>query len=111
MKRLFFTFREEPKDQVYYDLIDYALTTQRCRFVYLVKRHKDSLNDLGRQALESLHPFLIESIEVSEWPGTKLIGNHTVHLYKYDFCSDFANQLKLMSHRLYGWEHPALLED
>ena len=54
--------------------------------------------------------FLIESVEVSEWPGTKLVGKYA-RLHKYDFGWAFANQLKSLSHRLYEWEHPDLPED
>jgi hypothetical protein len=111
MSRVFFTFREEPNGQAYYDSIDYALTAQRCRYAFLIVRPRRTLNESGRKALQSLDPFLIQSIKVSKWPGTKLLGKRTALLYKYDFVLAFAYQLKLLSHRLYEWEHPKLPED
>jgi hypothetical protein len=111
MNRLCFTFGEEPTGQVYYDLIDFALTTQKCKYAFLVGSSRTALHESGRQALASLYPFLIEAVEVSEWPGTKLLGNRKVQLYKYNFGLDFANQLKVLSYRLYQWQHPDLPED
>ena len=111
MTRLFFTFKEEPQGQSYFDLIDYAVTTQRCKFAFLVEHRKSALSESGRRALESLKSFLIESVEVSEWPGTKLVGKYSALLHKYDFGLDLANHLKSLSRRLYEWEHPDLPED
>lgn len=111
MSSSYFTFRKEPKGQAYYDLIDYALKTQKCRFAFLIVSFRQSLNESGRQVLETFHPSLIETSDVSEWPGTKLLGKSTVERYKYRFDFDFADRLKSISHRLYEWEHPALPKD
>jgi hypothetical protein len=110
MTRLFFTFQEEPKGRIYFDLIDYALVKAKCKYVSLIVYPTEPLSASGVKALELLNPFLLESKEVTEWPGTKLL-NRSAQLYKYDFVVALAHELKLLTSRLYQWRYPALPED
>jgi hypothetical protein len=111
MTRLFFTFRKEPREQIYRDLINYAVSKGECQYGFLIVHPGESLAASGGQALERLSPSLHEVTDVSEWPGTKLLSGNTVKRYKYNFGLDFAEAVKTLAQGLYDWEHPRLPED
>lgn len=70
-------------------------------------------NDASKEAidlLECLRPYLIESKEVSEWPGTKLFWER-VTLYTYHLNNETAYLLYTSEDNLFKWLLPHLPED
>ena len=107
-KKRAFSFRREPRGDVYRTLID--LGAQRCPTVLLVVRDLRALGPDGRQALETLASFLIDAQHATKWPGTVLYGHEAV-AYKYRTSSELSNALKHLATGLYSWQHPNLPED
>jgi len=74
---------KEPKGKLYSQLLDYALEV--CSSFLLVVRHLIDLDTAGCRLLDKLKPFLVESYETSEWPGTRLMDMvATVSKCRYD---------------------------
>jgi len=110
MDRIFYTFKGEPSEQIYRDLIDYVVQNDKCKYSFLIVRNDKLISASEQNALQLLAPFLLEVQDVFQWPGTKLLGR-TAKLYKYNFCLEFADMLKKLSQGLYEWKHPDLPED
>jgi hypothetical protein len=108
--RRFYTLNVEPDEEHYDALIDCALEKGICRFCYLIVRKSEYLTSSARNSIQMLRPYLIETLIVSEWPGTKLLWD-TAELYKYNFCSELATQLKKLSRDIFDWKFPDLPED
>lgn len=103
-----YSFTREPKDDVYQKLIDYALPY--CENIVLVIRPSLPMSPAVSDVLNRLAPFLVEAIETSEWPGTKLL-DETARVYRYKFTFESAPILKQAAPSLYGWTQPQLPED
>jgi len=108
MKNYSYTFQREPRNKLYFDLIDFAKS--RCRYAWLVIHPRIPLDSSCDLALHTLSMYLYQICTVSEWPGTKLLRS-TASLYKYRFSDECAQELKSLTKRLYGWMHPKLPED
>jgi hypothetical protein len=70
-------------------------------------------NGLSKKAidlLEGLRPYLIESKEVSEWPGTKLFSERATS-YTYHLNNETAYLLYTTEEDLVKWLLPYLPED
>lgn len=75
--------------------------------------HSDRVR-LGPRALalfERMDPYLVSKTAVTEWPGTRLIGERKAILRTYRFTNAAADSLVAAAERLYAWVNPDLPED
>jgi hypothetical protein len=107
MTQTMFSLLAEPVGELYYDLLDFALT--QCRVALLVQRRQE-LADAGQEVLRQLAGFLRSATQADEWPGTKTSG-WTATVLRYSYVPACAAVLKRATDRLYGWAQPALPED
>lgn len=77
----------------------------------LVLRSEEVVSRNCIDFLERLSPFLVQRAEVSEWPGTKLLGNGTASLFRFSGGKLLAGELIGDGRRLSDWIHPNLPED
>jgi hypothetical protein len=103
-----FSFRTEPKGDLYRALID--LGAQRCPTVLLVVRDQRMLGAEAQRILKSLTTLLIDAQEGTQWPGTFLHGDKAV-VYRYRAGTELIEALKSLADGLYSWQHPRLPED
>ncbi len=111
MDRACLSLRIEPQGDLYLKLIEYATT--QCDVALLVVRHSVLLAPLdpeGERVLEQLEPFLKRKAELSEWPGTELLG-HTALVHYYNLEPQCVQILKQATDALYSWVQPRLPED
>lgn len=98
----------EPKGNVYRELIDIASSV--CSQFILVIRDSINLNDNAIKSLSDLKPFLQETKQQQEWPGTQLLRDTaTVNYY---LLNEKSKQiLNSYTNNLYSWVQPDLPED
>ena len=108
MERRVFALLTEPSGELYSELLD--LAAKECRVALLVIRRSLPLSGRGMNVLSRLERFLRDSVESSEWPGTKLLGEAASVLH-YDLGPECAEVLKEATDSLYGWTQPDLPED
>jgi hypothetical protein len=101
-----FDLGKEPAGAVYRALV--AAAAEVCDAFLLVRREATNESALG--VIEHLSPWLIEESEVSEWPGTELLG-HTATVYKFKATAETLAFLAQRVDRLYAWCQPDLPED
>ena len=97
----------EPVGLTYRALLAFA---ERCSGSFsLVWRHQLSFDASAAVIEGELRPFLLEEIETSDWPGTRLVGvSATVRRYK--LSADSARALATTD-ALFAWQSPARPED
>ena len=76
----------------------------------LVVRNPEQIGPKAQDFLQRLNPYLIECKQVSEWPGTQLLG-HEATLYTYSLNAHSAAVLCTTKDNLKKWLHPHLPED
>jgi hypothetical protein len=108
MTNFFYSLLQEPRQDLYYKLLDYSLN--KCKFALLVTRYPIKLSTSGKNLLGYLENNLIEKNDSSEWPGT-ILFNETATIYKYKYTREFIEIIKRFSSSLYEWEQPQLPED
>ena len=108
MKRNNYSLIDEPKGDLYIDIINYAVNL--CHEALLVVRRTIPLADSGLKVLEKLEPYLIEKNLCSEWPGTRLLDDKA-HVFRYTLNKECALIIQKSSSRLYEWFQPNLPED
>jgi hypothetical protein len=99
---------EEPKGQLYRQLLFYALL--RCDSMSLVLRPGLGLTETGEEFLALNKAYVQSAGVVSKWPGTELVGGVAIIIY-FVFCEPLVQQLVHFSQGLYQWVQPHLLED
>jgi hypothetical protein len=109
MKRMLFTFAEEPRGAVYDRLLEVGLTESE-RLGLIVQKFRSYPTSMEK-VLDTLSPYLIEMNDVSEWPGTRLVGGHTVELRLYRFEPPVKDLLQFIVNGLFDWENPELPDD
>ena len=107
MNKSFLNFTVEPRGALYRDLIRHAVVD--CNIALLVVQTMP-LEQRGQEVLTRLAAFLIEKVESSEWPGTKLL-NRTGWVFRYRFEPESAEILAGAADALYDWLQPNLPED
>jgi hypothetical protein len=104
----FFNLIAQPRENIYRGLIECA--TVECKSALLVVRVTSSLSQRGKNLLTELNPYLQEKQEVSEWPGTKLLGS-TAWVFRYYLGPECSMVLQHATDALYDWMQPDLPED
>jgi len=104
----FYSITDEPKGEVYKDLIKGSL--KYCDRFQLVIRSTINMEDTCRRALERLQPFLTKKTQQSEWPGTQLLSG-TADVYYFHLTPESAVILTETAEGLYSWQQPELPED
>src|SRR5579875_897363 len=108
MKSTSYTLIQEPAQQVYYHILEYAL--KQVQIGLFVVRPDMPLSTQGTNLIEELKPFIQKQIVSDEWPGTRLLtGNAIVYYFVYN--RETLAILKKASDRLYQWLQPDLPED
>lgn len=99
---------DNPKDEAYKSLIDYA--AKKCtKFVLVEVKHISSSNNV-KKVLNALEPYLINKIKSERWPGT-ISGSNNNLVYTYEFNEKSAKVLKESANSLFSWVQPNLPED
>jgi hypothetical protein len=101
-------FTREPSGGAYQELLEFC--SSHSAVATLVIRRYDSLEEDALAVMELLRPFLIETAERSEWPGTRLIG-HTATVYSYRVDEALVRALQTSASGLYQWQQPHRPED
>lgn len=89
-------------------LLSFAAT--RASTFSLVVRDPAVLDDHAKRVLDDLSPYKAHEADVSEWPGTRLVGN-TARLVHYRVADESIQLLRSASESLYEWVVPSLPED
>jgi hypothetical protein len=108
MARETYSLLGEVYGQQYRDLL--RISVQYSDRFLLVLRSNLELNEEGHNALEMLSPFILNSEERAEWPGTRLLVG-TAAVNKYRLNQDSLGLLLKLSQNLYDWKQPNLPED
>lgn len=99
---------DNPKDEVYRALIDYAV--KKCTKFVLVEVKQISSSNNVKKVLNALEPYLINKIKSDRWPGT-ISGSDNNLVYTYEFNERSAKILKESANSLFSWVQPNLPED
>ncbi len=108
MSKFVLNLHAEPKGNLYRDLIRYAVVD--CKMALLVVHKTMPLERSGQEVLAQLEAFLMQKVESSEWPGTRLFGK-TAWVFRYHFQLESAEILVGATDALYRWRQPSLPED
>jgi hypothetical protein len=100
----------EPADDVLRDLLVWALNFATQLGLVVHSRHV-KLTSRAIAFLEEVDPYLRLTREVSEWPGTRLIGGRRGIVSIYRLTPDLIETFVDTADRLYRWVNPALPED
>ncbi|MEK8127997.1 leucine-rich repeat domain-containing protein [Paenibacillus filicis] len=99
-----------PSDQAYRRLIDYAIA-HTAMFV-LAERHQLSMDKPAKALLRALQPYLIKTYESGVIMGVNAIGyTYEDTIYVYRCCPEAGELLKQAASSLFDWQHPRLPED
>lgn len=109
MKRMMFTFTEEPRGSVYDTLLEVGLTETE-RLGLIVQKFR-SYPPSMEQVLDTLSTYLIDTNDVSEWPGSRLLAGYKVQLRLYRFQPPVKDFLQFVATGLFDWENPELPDD
>ena len=110
---MYYRIIEEPKEDVYRQLIDLAFKVSD-RFQLVLR--KDMMSNVKRamksyeSILSMLEPSLIERKEASEWASTILLRSDAF-VYEYRITDEAREVVESLSDSLYGWIQPDLPED
>ncbi|MTK11301.1 MAG: leucine-rich repeat domain-containing protein, partial [Clostridiaceae bacterium] len=99
---------DDPRDQAYRSLIDYAV--KKCTKFVLVEVKSISYSNNAKKVLSELEPYLISRIKLDRWPGT-ISGSDDNLVYTYDLNEKSARILKEAANSLFSWMQPNLPED
>jgi hypothetical protein len=102
-------FVAEPRDRVYRRLLQFA--ARQANTLYVVVRDQIQLSDDARHTLSILEPSLVSVLNVTEWPGTKLLAGREARLFTYRTSASIMKELETCAGGLYGWIAPDLPED
>jgi hypothetical protein len=103
-------FVREPKNEIYRDLLKFAL--QSCREGSLVVHPLRKLDESGQDFLREMKDNLIQVSNAKSWPGTVLHGSGPgVKLYRFKYNSSSAKILATTANTLFEWVQPHLPED
>jgi hypothetical protein len=97
----------EPAGAVYLALL--ALAERRGSQFSLAWRRQLSFDENAARIEAALRPFLVSTIETSEWPGTTLIG-HSGIVRTYRLAPQ-STRVLAAAERLFAWLAPARPED
>lgn len=92
----------------YLGLLDWL--ARHSRFFSLVVRRNLGLSGSAEDLLARLAPFLVDSREASEWPGTRLLGE-TARVFLYRAEREAMRVLAERSFSQGSWLQPDLPED
>ncbi len=99
---------KEPRDEVYRDLLDFAL--HDCSIGILVVRPDIELNPVGLHAVKLFEPFLNDKRTEKQWPGT-LLTDGTAEVLSYVYSRELCSLLQKQVNGLYEWAQPGAPED
>jgi Leucine-rich repeat (LRR) protein len=99
---------DNPKDEAYRSLIDYAV--KKCTKFVLVEVKDISSSSNVKKVLTALEPYIINKIRSNKWPGTRSGSNNNL-VYTYEFNEKSARILKEAANSLFSWAQPNLPED
>lgn len=102
------TLADEPRGDEYRLLLDEGVRI--CEFFSLVQRHEQAIDPEAVALILKLKPFMRSEREVSEWPGTQLLGG-TATLREFDLSEVTAGMLGAAANGLYEWCQPGHPED
>ena len=104
-----FALTVEPELEVYFGILDHALST--CESGLLVVRKEMPLTANGSEFIQLARKCSPEQVkETSEWPGTRLLGE-TATAHQFAYTPELVSIMKRFSHRLFQWVQPELPED
>lgn len=99
---------EEPRGDDYRALL--AEGVRRCVRASLIQRREVGFDADAQSVLHRLAPSLRDEREVSEWPGTQLLGG-TALLREYALSKMVAAALGELVDGLFAWRQPSRPED
>jgi hypothetical protein len=105
VERTTYDLLDEPVGELYYGLLDFALS--ECTLALLVETRE--LTESGQEVMRQLAPFVIRKERSTEWPGTQTTRSAMVYYYHYDAAC--AEVLKRRTNRLYAWHGGDLPDD
>jgi len=106
---MIYLFKEDPKNKIYYSLLDFLRTVAK-EFI-LVKRTQLKFDNTAELLLKELSSNLVNKIQASEWPGTKLLGKANAEIFRFKVNLVSIDILKRYSNCLSDWSAPKLPED
>jgi hypothetical protein len=106
--RAVYTFREEPRDRLYRQLISVA--GESCSRALLVIRDSVGLSTTGKHTIELLAPYLSQTNRRSSWPGTQLLAGEAT-VYEFALSADASALIERTVSRLFEWQQPDQPED
>lgn len=77
----------------------------------VVHSSRVKLQSKGTGFFNEVGPYLIDSYETNEWPGTRLVGSRLGIVRTYSLTRECADIFLNTSDRLYMWVNPYLPED
>lgn len=92
---------------LYRELID--LARNNCATFGLVTRNRSYHND--PEILNTLKPYLVESVNTKMWPGTQMLSDETACFHKFHLNEKSAAILKTCLSELWDWIAPDFPED
>jgi hypothetical protein len=108
MNRETYWIQREPRNEAYDELIDFCAShSRRCSFA--LQNPKRFSKNCAR-FLDELTDHLIEVLDQSEWPGTRLTSS-TAPVYWFTGTPELAVEIKARVRALYAWISPDLPED
>jgi hypothetical protein len=109
MERRIFSLVEEPKNELYRQLL--ASAEQEASLAYLILRPNIAVNNTAEAVIDQLKPYEISRQEVSEWPGTRLMYGARALRFEYIVSHELITTLATVANGIYDWVLPNLPED
>jgi hypothetical protein len=109
--RFTYDFTDEPTDEVYANLLRFAVP--RCRIAQVVTREAAPSTGAAN-ALAQMSTYLDGSERAYAWPGTTLLPSNGVEaatLWRYRWSGGLVDIVLQFSHGLFQWQAPSLPED
>jgi hypothetical protein len=101
---------DEPAGEALRELLTWTLSAAT-QLGLVVNSHNVRLSSRAVAFLEDASPHLVAINEVSEWPGTQIIGQRRAILRIYRYNLECMELFAATAERLYMWVNPGLPED
>ncbi len=104
-----YDFLQEPSGQAYRKLVEFC--SRYANEGLLIVRDSNSLSASGKETKALLRSLGATSRRISEWPGTRLLGEGSAECLFFPLSQDNLRIISTRVDRLYQWQHPDQPED
>jgi hypothetical protein len=103
-----YSLTQEPSQSDYENILDFSLDISSLMLLVINKSMKPS--DNCERVIVELKKYLLETTELSEWPGT-ILYSETAIVRKYSYNKESIDVVKKLTTSLYQWSLPDFPED